>query len=73
MMSKSTINPNIEYKLKRIAENLFLNQNERDKLFQMYINSEEDERDSIVNEIFKQSTIESIKIRHDLKQRIRRS
>jgi hypothetical protein len=38
---------NIEYKLKRVAENLFLDQNERDKLFEIYPNSNPEIRDII--------------------------
>lgn len=63
----------VEYKLKRIAEDLWLNQDERDKLFQMYLNSDPVNRDYIVDDIKRQSEIKSIEIRQDLKQRIRKS
>lgn len=64
---------NVEFKLKRIAENLWLNQNERDKLFEIYNNSYINTRDSIVDEVLEKSKIRSIEIRHDLRQRIRKS
>lgn len=67
------INMDVEYKLKRIAEDLWLNQDERDKLFQMYLNSDPVNRDYIVDDIKRQSEIKSIEIRQDLKQRIRKS
>jgi hypothetical protein len=67
------INMDVEYKLKRIAENLFLNPAERDKLFQIYLNSDPLERDAIVDDVKRRSEIRSIEIRHDLKQRIRNS
>lgn len=63
----------IEYKLKRIGENLFLNLDEKDKLFEMYRNSNPDTRDGIVNEIEKQSKVKDISVLHELKQRIRKS
>jgi hypothetical protein len=59
--------------LNRIAENLWLNQAEREKLFRMFDNSNSAERDAIVREIELASQTKSIEVRNNLKQRIRNS
>jgi hypothetical protein len=61
------------YRLNRIAENLWLNQAEREKLFRMFDNSNSAERDAIVREIELASQTKSIEVRNNLKQRIRNS
>ena len=61
------------YRLNRIAENLWINQAEREKLFRMFDNSNSAERDAIVREIELASQTKSIEVRNNLKQRIRNS
>jgi len=70
-MSNSKINMDVEYKLKRIAENLYLDQKEKEKLFQMYNRSSPENRDSIVDEILEESKIRNVGVRHGIKQRLR--
>jgi hypothetical protein len=63
----------IEQRLRSISINCMLTGQERDKLVQMYLNTDANQRDQMIEDIEKMSRIRDVGIRRLIKEKIIRS